>query len=312
MVRLSNDRTKWVLFLSSAGEPEDRFIFDLAFGVYCLESRGIPSQDIHIYVDGADRPSISSLISVGTNYPYVIKETSEFFVDSADNDYNNLVMFVTGHGSIQGIYAANPIKPYKLLDCLKSSPALERAIIYLGQCFSGVFNYVGAGKVRRDDGTNDPDVILIGATNLHESLSSNTTEKVLTGDLTWCANVFLLHLFKWISNPVDIDGDTHLTIMDSYKYAGAMSNTSNKGAKIGSFFNSIKLHGEFIDAVKQHEEYEKYYSEQVAADPSVIKSLKTFVDLKAAETKYTNQLNLHLVHQECWILNSRPSQYIEI
>lgn len=300
MVRLLNNNTKWVLFLASNGEPEHRFLFDLAFGVYCLESRGISSDDIFIYVDGVDRNVISNLISTGTVHPYNIRSTSDFFLDSAVNTHENLVMFITGHGSIYGIDAVDPIKPYNLLDTIKNTPVLSRAIIYLGQCYAGVFNYIGAGRRvhNAERARNNPDVILIGATNLHESLSLSTTEELLAGNnITWFANIFLLHVFKWMSNPVDIDGDTHLTIMDSYKYAGALSNSANKGFKVGTFFNSIKFHGEYIAAL-----------EVQTNSPSPQAAL----ELKAAETKYVNELGLHLVHQECWILNSIPSQSIEL
>lgn len=300
MVRLLNNNTKWVLFLASTGEPEHRFLFDLAFGVCCLESRGIRNDDIFIYVDGTDRNVIYNLISAGTNHRYNIKPTSDFFIDNAVNTHDNLVMFITGHGSIYGIDAAVPIKPYNLLDSIKNTPVLNRAIIYLGQCYAGIFNYIGAGRRvhNADRSHNNPDVILIGATNLHESLSLSTTEQLLAGNnITWYANIFLLHIFKWISNPVDIDGDMHLTIMDSYKYAGALSNTANKGFKVGTFYNSIKYHGEYITAL-----------ETQTNTPSIQAAL----ELKAAETKYVSELGLHLVHQECWILNSIPSQGIEL
>ena len=46
------DKTKWVLFLASSSEPEDRHVSDLAFGIYCLENRGINPADIFIYIDG--------------------------------------------------------------------------------------------------------------------------------------------------------------------------------------------------------------------------------------------------------------------
>lgn len=305
--------TKWVLFLASSSDPEHRFLFDIAFGVYCLESKGVNPADIFIYIDGNNRNDMDSIVSVGTPHTYNIKPTKDFFTDCAQNTHKNIMMFFTGHGSINGLDANIPITPCMLLDSLKRAPSLERAVLYLGQCYSGVFNYVKANKgARRPDGTDDPEVIFIGATNLHESLSSNTQEQLHNGSYSWCANIFLLHLFKWISNPVDIDGDGHYTVMDSYKYAGVMSNKANKGSKVGSFFNSIKLHGEYMEAKAIHEQYEHDYLELIKVSPGAQKILKPFIDMKAAETKYVNQLDVHLVHQECWILNSIPSQKIEL
>ena len=293
---LTKTKTKWVLFLSSSGEPDHRHIMDLAFGVYCLESVGIDSSDIYLYIDGKDRALISQLISIGTKNNFVIKESKDFFVDQANNNHLNMVMFVTGHGSIQGIDAIQPITPYALLSCIKSSPQLQQAIIYLGQCHAGIFNYIGAGRKTSKVGANDPDVIFIGATNLHESLSSSTAETLYSGSITWVANLFLLHIFKWISNPSDVDGDGKLTVIDSYKYAGVLSNNTNKNIKIQSFVESIKLHEKWTAAVD--------------VDGKNSTPL-TKLALKAVQTQYETQLNVRYTHQECWILNSIPAQQIE-
>ncbi|MFA8324182.1 hypothetical protein [Burkholderia ubonensis] len=293
---LIKNKTKWVLFLSSSGEAEERHIMDLAFGLQCLESAGIGVADIFIYVDGKDRKSISQWIANGSKSSISIKESKDFFVDQANNTYEHMVMFVTGHGSIRGIDAINPVTPDALLACLKKSPNLIDAVVYLGQCHAGIFNYVGAGKKKNGAGGYDPDIIFIGATNLHESLSSSTTEKLVAGDLTWLANLFLLHVFKWISSPVDVDGDGRLTVMDSYKYAGVMSNDKNKSIKTLSFVRSIGLHERWADAKKIDDQNS---------------TMATKLSLKAIEDQYVNELSIRYIHQECWILNSLPAQQIE-
>ncbi|MEA5105176.1 hypothetical protein [Pantoea sp. S18] len=285
--------TKWVLFLSSHDEPEDRHITDLAHGVFCLESKGIKKESIAVYIDGKNRRNIEKLFSVGTSNAYTIKSTDTFFSDSAQNTYENIVMFVTGHGNSNGLDSSPPITPYKLLDSLKSTPELKKAVIYLGQCFAGVFNYLPAGK----RGKEDKDVIFMGATSLHESLSTSTTENVNGIDLPWVANQFLLHVFKWISSPQDIDGDGKNTVIDSYKYAGISSNMMNRRTKILSFVDAVNIHEQWQFAKKDHE--------QDVADAD---KLLTF---RALDQQYYSKLNINYIHQECWILNSVPAQQIE-
>ncbi|MNZ85493.1 hypothetical protein D3C78_1042860 [compost metagenome] len=289
---LINGSTRWVLFLGSGGQSEDRHILDLAFGLQCLESAGVNLSNIFIYVDGPNRTLISQLISNGSKNPPTTKETAYFFSDLDTNDHENLVMFITGHGGIDGIEAPTPITPYALLGRIKSTPKLKHAIIYLGQCHAGIFNYIGAGRKNKDE----PEVILVGATNLHESISSNTKESLASGDASWIANIFLLHLFKWISNPVDVDGDGRRTVIDSYKYAGALSNNSSKSMKMGTFINSFDLHRKWETA---KEDYKK--------SPS----LQAQLNLQAAEDQYAQILGVRYIHQECWILNAIPAQHIE-
>ncbi len=270
---------------------------DLAFGVLCLEKAGVSISDISIYIDGADRGSIANFIKNGTNSAFVVKESKEFFVDQAKNTHENLVMFVTGHGGPDGIDAAQPITPYGLLNSIKSSPNLQRAIVYLGQCYAGIFNYIGAGSKTNQDGVADPEVIFIGATNLHESLSSSTSEDFVSGPVSWHANLFLLFAFKWFSNPVDVDGDGRLAVIDSYKYAGVYSNAANKNGKANGLAHSVDLQSKWIAARDAH-----------GANPSA----QTQVALDAAYTQYAAHLAILYVHQECWILNAIPSQRIEL
>jgi hypothetical protein len=286
--------TRWVLFLSSSAEPDHRHVSDLAFGLQCLESVGILSSDIYVYIDGKDRNLLSQLMANGSKSAITIKESKDFFSDQKNNSYASLVMFVTGHGSIKGIDAPQPITPYALLSSIKASPNLQQAAVYLGQCHAGIFNYMRVGRDK--SGGNDPEVIFIGATNLHESISSPTQEALIVGPFSWVANLFLLHVFKWIANPVDVDGDGKLTVMDSYKYAGVLSNDKNKNMKALSFVRSIDLHEKWVTARQ--------------AD-SANSTLQTQLALTAVQTQYESELAVRYVHQECWILNSIPAQQVE-
>lgn len=291
---LKKKSTKWALFLSASGDPEPRHILDLAFGLQCLEAASIDKANIFLYIDGIDRAIIDTLISVGSKNKYTIKTSADFFKELASNTHENLVMFVTGHGSLTGIDAPTPIKPHALIRAIKGAPNLKQAVIYLGSCYAGIFNYIGAGK--KPDKDKEPDVILIGATNLNLSLSSETKETFHVGEIPWLANLFLLYVFKWISAPQDVDGDGLFTVIDSYKYAGVSASDSTKKAKAGLFSELIYLHGHWHDAKNVH-----------AAGPTQ----QTQLALDAVLNQYNNKLSLHHVHQECWILNAIPAQSIE-
>lgn len=294
---LIGGNTRWALFLSARVDAEPRHIMDLAFGLMCLERAGVKIDDIAIYVDGTDRVSIENFIRSGTTSAFVVKESKDFFADQEKNAHESLVMFVTGHGGPDGLDAAIPITPHKLLDSIKSSPNLKRAIVYLGQCYAGIFNYIGAGSKSSQNGGSDPEVVFIGATNLHESLSSYTSEHLVTGPQQWPANLFLLFAFKWFSNPVDVDGDGKVTIIDSYKFAGVYSNATNKQIKAQAFPQTLDLQKKWSDAKDIDEKNS---------------SPTTKANLDAAHTLYKKHLELLYVHQECWILNAIPSQRIDV
>lgn len=294
-MNLIGGSTKWVLFLSASHDPEPRHVQDLAFGLMCLESAGVKIADIEVYVDGADRVSIGNFLQSGTTSGIKVKYSKDFFHDQANNKHENLVMFVTGHGSPEGLDASPVITPYDLLNALKSSPNLQQAVVYLGQCYAGIFNYINAGRNATTNGVTDPDVILMGATNLYESLSLPTTETLLSGPQTWPANIFLLFVFKWFAKPVDIDGDKKFTIMDSYKYAGTYSNSANKEIKAQLF-------------PLTHQLLKKWEHAQTADATNSTPATK--VALQAAHTLYLRHLETMYVHQECWILNAHPAQRI--
>lgn len=293
---LIGGNTRWVLFLSSCADSDSRHVQDLAFGVMCLEQAGVSIANVDVYVDGADRVSIDNFIKSGTASPITVKQSKDFFTDQANNVHENLVMFVTGHGGLQGLDAAPPITPFILLNCIKSSPNLKQAIVYLGQCYAGIFNYIGAGSKQVANGANDPNVIFIGATNLHESLSHSTSETLVTGPQNWPANLFLMFIFKWFMNPNDVDGDGKHTIIDSYKFAGTMSNMVNKQVKAQSFPLTHDLQKRWEAAKAAHAQQN---------------SPTTRANLDAATTLYKTHLEIMYVHQECWILNAIPSQRIE-
>lgn len=294
---LKTERTKWVMFLACANHsPEPRHVLDLVYGVYCLEQAGVNPQDIQIYIDVPGQ-GMDGFFSNASTYPYQSKLTSDFFKDLPNNTHENLVMFISGHGGPFGLDANPPISPNQIISALKATPALGKAVLYLGQCYAGTFNYVNAGK----GGGKNLEIVLAGATNLHESLSLSTSETFLNGKLPWMANVFLLNVFKWFMSPQDIDGDGLMTIMDSYKFAGIYTNYMNKQSKSDGFLN-------VMDSLK---EYQKARDLADIDTGNAIRNMINKIERDAKFTQYMGHLTIHHVHQECWILNSRPAQKLE-
>jgi hypothetical protein len=290
-------KTTWALLLSSNGNTENRHVQDIAFGLSCLENAGIDPASIRIYIDGSGRHSIEQFVSLGSRNRHTVYNSTDFFADLSRNTNDNLVVFVTGHGNLRGIEGQAPISPHRLITDIKSSPSLKRAVVYLGQCYAGVFNYIGAGN-RLTPRSAGPDVVLIGATNLYESISVSTTENLPSGQAQWVANFFLLYVFKWISTPIDVDGDGVSTIIDSFKFAGVASNVQNKKLKIDSFRSSMDLHARLLQA-----------REDVINNPGDITKV---LNVTALETLIIKELSVRYTHQEPWILNAIPAQSWEI
>lgn len=284
--------TKWVLFLASSHEPEKRHVLDLAFGLMCLEAAGVSKDNIYIYIDGVNRALIHQYLSQGSKNRYTALTTSEFFSECKSNRHDDMVMFVSGHGNREGIDARLPITPSRLLQAVKESPNLKNAVIYLGQCFAGIFNHM---PVERQH-ANDVNAIFIGATSLYESLSSIATEVWIGGRSSWSANFFLISVLKWVAESVDVDGDGRRTVMDSYKYAGMSANATHKNIKKRLFVRSLELHAQLKAAQRLHR-----------AKPSSA----TVMEIEAIEQEYLSELDLRYIHQECWISNPATAQEIE-
>jgi len=288
-----SSETAWILFLASSElDAEQRFIKDLAYGVFCLEAAGISHSNIFIYIDGQDRNVIRQIISTGTNNLYNIKITDEFFIDMKSITHKNVVMFVTGHGNLKGIDASPEISPTKLVNSLKTSPNFECGIIYLGQCYAGVFNYI---NVKTEEPKSD--IIMVGATNLHSSISSPTQKSMLNSvRIPWVANLFLLNIFEWFGSPHDLDGDGYNSIVDSYKYAGGMTH---------KYINEIK--GDCHQRLKRIEQ--TIDSLEIVSNDTTLTVAKEII-----ETKKEKELMLQILynHQESWILNAIPGQNIII
>lgn len=71
----------------------------------------------------------------------------------------------------------------------------------------------------------------------------------------------------------------------------------NKDFRVNSFVASVDLHSVWKDAVK-------------ARDAE--NTPQNAMDLSMIEKRYVNILSNSHTHQECWILNAIPAQFIEV
>ena len=226
---------------------------DLAFGVFKLESAGISYKNIFIIIDGADYTRISDIIVQFTGSVHRIYTTDDIEILRTNSYFcSNLVMFVFGHGHELGLASYKMITPHILLSEIQKSLNFKKVIIYLGPCYSGIFNYLEIPKTQK--------IILIGSTKFYSSIASRVTEQVAGNKKpSWIANFFLLGVFKWFSNPIDIDGDGRYTIMDSYKFLSLYSNNIYAGIKKTDFPYLIqeipKTHKRLVKLKKLYKKY---------------------------------------------------------
>jgi hypothetical protein len=291
---LTSGNTQWVLFLATSQDmPEDRHIADIAFGLYVLNKRGINFKDIFVVIDGEDDEYIQQILA--TNKCMIHKSPELPLL--LNLGYENLVLFVTGHGNISGIDSKFPIKPYGFLSYVKDSTSIKTAVLYLGQCYAGIFHYLNVVK----NETNNKTIVIIGATNLFNSVSNSLQLPRIDGNLHPTEyNLFLSRLFQWIEHPIDIDGDGRFTIIDSYKYASAKANDTYKELKV-SHANQYRL-------MKKMYEIE----EKLKLEKDVLKQFKLSLYLESRQVRHNEILSIQFNHQESWILNAIPALDIEI
>lgn len=242
-INLLDDRTTWT-FLS--GSDEDRFLDDIFFGISCLTHRGVSLQNILIFVD---RPSGSGFVAAhGFPIDLAIYSTSEFANILQSKLNEKLVVVVTGHGTETGIHAEKNIRPYDLISTIKSLQNLNCGLLVLGQCFAGTFNFMDArGKGGKSKNQKTPDICIMGATDLHVSISSTidiSSVDCLSGfncTKFWLANLFLFYFMFYIAFPEDTDGDGFITVVDTYKIAGIGANRQLITAKSSAFLEMYNI-----------------------------------------------------------------------
>jgi len=282
---LDND-TIWV-FLS--GSDEERFISDIEFYIYCLLHREFPSNNILIFIDhpsGINFNSASNLIMGIETY-----STIEIQQKLSDKDFKKIVILVTGHGNHNGIAAETDIKPHHLINTLKSINNLEYALIVLGQCFAGTFNFLEARST--DPSTKKvipPEICIVGATNLTYSVS--TPICVEETEATWQANIFLFFFMSSVRDKIDLDGDSHTTVLDAYKLAG--------------------IHTTETLVVEKKQAFKNIFDNLVTSTVSQLQSTPVSQELaQKAKDDLLESSEIILLNQDYWILNANLARQLK-
>ena len=221
---LIDDSTRWFFMLPSSKEAEVRHIYDIAFGARCLLSKGITYESIVFIIDNYSKAKIDTVFAnLELQTPLKIYKSNQIDEILENNSYKNAVVFITGHGSPSGLDSENPIKPYPLYKKFQTAPTFRRVVFFLGQCYAGIFNQMPLSShlgLKKEEHNSRCNIVAIGATGLYSSISTTMQLK----DIKWSANIFLMYIFNWIMNPLDVDGDGNFSVMDSFKYATIRTN----------------------------------------------------------------------------------------
>lgn len=290
---LNSPGTAWV-FISDSDEP--RHLHDIVYAIHVLRDRGVPDDDIGVFTDHFAAASYFQPFGFSNICPL-----DDLAGDlSLITGYTSVVVVVTGHGRADGIGTSRrTITPYGLLAAVRAVPGLDVGVLVLCQCFAGIFD--------RLDARSAPELVLLGATNLNESLSRRVALPKPIVDANgapaldgWVANIFAFDFFAWIGLPSDVDGDGALTIMDAYKFAGARSNQ-----------RLLRLKSElYLDALQLAESLKWLAVKRSAEDPFSTTRLK--LQLDAVRVQLQQTLEMLYLHQEPWILNADLARRISI
>jgi len=283
----------WIFVSNSSKLNDVRHLNDIIWYVDCLRSKNVPEDKIHIFQDHPESQLHFGPFDITKN----IHPLSKYLELAPQIQATGLVFVVfTGHGSHLGIHTDGDIviSPSQFVNTTRKMPGLSNGVLVVGQCYAGIFDFLEA--------TDAPEICCIGATRLHISLSAgqpfqiqevklvNKSGKILQ---PWYTNVFLFYFFDWIREVKDIDGDGAASILDGFKYAGAMTNNALLEAKA---IASIDFRGD-IERSKQYiRDFFKLSPEE-----------KEKVNMIEFDTHYvtaTEGAKDLLHHQEPWILHA--------
>ena len=201
--------SKFILIATSKNYVEDRFLYDVNHGIDILRSRGVSDEDIAIITDATKGTWVEKCANMA-NIPFYTSSMLISVIENAECD--SLFIVSSCHGSMDGIDSVTPIKPFSLNKALKNNKYAKNILVFLGQCYAGIFNFMDV----RD---NEKNIVYIGATDINTSFSC-----MLSG-CGWVANISVFALFKWIESPPHIDGDGVYSITDLYKFVSCFTNS---------------------------------------------------------------------------------------
>lgn len=289
-LRIDGATTSWV-FVSDSDEP--RHLWDIVLGAHVLNLKKVPRAHVHVCTN--------HIAAAQHLNPYGIRNIKP--IDQLDAVLGGLhcellVLVVEGHGTFDGAgQAKRVLSPADAITKVRGVAGLRAAVIVLNQCFAGVFNLLDAAA--------SPPLVLIGATNLNESISTKIDlqkplpqEDGSPGIQSWLANIFSLSFFAWIESQPDVDGDGALTILDAFKFAGAVSNQQLIKAKGELFVTALTL----VDQLRALGQAPPAQNPQQAG--------AHMLQVRATEKQLSEALKMLYLHQEPWILHANLARKI--
>ena len=175
-----SEGSKFIFIATSSGHLEDRFLYDVNYGVTILKNQGVADEDITVVTDAAKETLVAKCINM-SNVLFSASSSFEYVIENADCE--NLFVISCCHGSISGIDSITPIKPFSLNQALKNNKYAKNILVFLGQCYAGIFNFLDV----RDKSKN---IVYIGATDIDASLS------YMLNGFRWVANISVVALFQ--------------------------------------------------------------------------------------------------------------------
>lgn len=268
--------TKFLFIVTSSDKIEDRFLYDAEICIHTVHGKGVQLSDIVIATD-SDNSIILAKCPSMHGATFVTSQQLLYTINTLECE--NLIILVDCHGSIDGIDAKSPIKPYPFTTAVKTNSFVKNVVVFFGQCYAGIFNWV---DVRQEE----KNIIYIGATGFDSSLSYGVS------GLQWSANISLIAFFSWLLSPKDIDGDGAITVMDLYK------------------FIAISTHYVTDDIEKQQT------TKLVDAKVELKLAMKERGSSSEAMTKLEQEAiealeNYMVPHQDPWLLNASSAQQVQ-
>ena len=201
---LLSENTLWI-FLSASkfNEFEEHHVNNIAKGIESLEIHNINPNNIAIFIDGDEQIIRDKLkMTLQKTYSlYSIAPSKELLKLMLNCFYENVVVFVTGHGDLNGIY---DYTPNKLLNTLTKGNLNKNLIIYFGQCYSHAFHNTSFKNLNN--------IAMFGVNTKRSVVCKLPKER-------FAYTIFLYYLFEWIRNLKNNTLPDNRTVFSSVNYA---------------------------------------------------------------------------------------------
>ena len=272
-----SSNTIFLFIITSSRNVEDRFLYDAEYCIKSIRSKGVELANIIVATD-TEFNLVCAKCPAVNGVSFITSEQIPSTIENLQGD--NLIVVTDCHGTIQGIDAKNTILPHTLTTALKNNPSIQNVLVFFGQCYAGIYNWVDIRHEHKN-------IVYIGATGFDTSLSYQ-----LNG-FTWCANISIIAFIEWVLNPIDIDGDGCLTVMDLYKFTAWLTNTVTD--------NIEKLQTSLLIDKKVEIKLAMLKDQEDTSD-----------DMKRLEKAAIEALENYIVpHQTPWLLNAFSAQQIQ-